>query len=56
MSKEILLENVVKRLKKVKKNVAYLMDEYEGKDAYLFYELWEIYNRLAKIIKDLEET
>jgi len=46
--------NPIRSLKLVKSQVANLLDQYEGKDDYLFSELWDIYNRLALIIEKLE--
>jgi len=52
--KHMIFINPIRSLKLVKSQVANLLDQYEGKDDYLFSELWDIYNRLALIIEKLE--
>jgi len=52
--KRMIFVNPIRSLKLVKSQVANLLDQYEGKDDYLFSELWDIYNRLALIIEKLE--
>jgi len=50
----MIFVNPIRSLKLVKSQVANLLDQYEGKDDYLFSELWDIYNHLALIIEKLE--